>query len=142
MTIEKAQRDFNQVIMRNGFTEAGIANFQYADCIPMDCDNDHSDNPADWKSPEDVRKAFPGVAFAVSFSRNHMKEKCDKAARPKFHCYFPIGRISSAEQYVAMKKAEGVTEDLKMSDQLRWVGMMNNIKSRAEEIVLSELIYV
>lgn len=41
-----------------------------------------------------------------------------------------------------MAKAEGVTEDLKMSDQLRWVGMMNNIKSRAEEIVLSELIYV
>lgn len=82
----------------------GVANFQYADCIPMDCDNDHSDNPDDWKSPEDVKKAFPGVAFAVSFSRNHMKEKKGKAARPKFHCYFPIKRISSVEQYVAMKK--------------------------------------
>ena len=35
----------------------GVANFQYADCIPMDCDNDHSDNPDDWKSPEDVKKA-------------------------------------------------------------------------------------
>lgn len=82
----------------------GVANFQYADCIPMDCDNDHSDNPDDWKSPEDVKKAFPGVAFAVSFSRNHMKKKKGKAARPKFHCYFPIKRISSVEQYVAMKK--------------------------------------
>lgn len=82
----------------------GVANFQYADCIPMDCDNDHSDNPDDWKSPEDVKKAFPSVAFAVSFSRNHMKEKKGKAARPKFHCYFPIKRISSVEQYVAMKK--------------------------------------
>lgn len=82
----------------------GVANFQYADCIPMDCDNDHSDNQDDWKSPEDVKKAFPGVAFAVSFSRNHMKEKKGKAARPKFHCYFPIKRISSVEQYVAMKK--------------------------------------
>lgn len=82
----------------------GVANFQYADCIPMDCDNDHSDNPDDWKSPEDVKKAFPGVAFVVSFSRNHMKEKKGKAARPKFHCYFPIKRISSVEQYVAMKK--------------------------------------
>ena len=82
----------------------GVANFQYADCIPMGCDNDHSDNPDDWKSPEDVKKAFPGVAFAVSFSRNHMKKKKGKAARPKFHCYFPIKRISSVEQYVAMKK--------------------------------------
>lgn len=82
----------------------GVANFQYADCIPMDCDNDHSDNQDDWKSQEDVKKAFPGVAFAVSFSRNHMKEKKGKAARPKFHCYFPIKRISSVEQYVAMKK--------------------------------------
>lgn len=84
--------------------ERSIANFQYADCVPMDCDNDHSDNPEDWKGPEDVQKAFPDVAFAVSYSRNHMKEKDGKAARPKFHCYFPIGRVSSAEQYVALKK--------------------------------------
>ena len=40
----------------------GVANFQYADCIPMDCDNDHSDNPDDWKSPEDVKKAFRRLA--------------------------------------------------------------------------------
>lgn len=84
--------------------ERGIANFQYSDCIPMDCDNDHSDNLEDWKGPEDVQKAFPSVAFAVCFSRNHMKEKDGKAARQKFHCYFPIGRISCAEQYVALKK--------------------------------------
>lgn len=60
----------------------GVANFQYADCIPMDCDNDHSDNPDDWKSPEDVKKAFPSVAFAVSFSRNHMKEKKRQSSAP------------------------------------------------------------
>lgn len=81
--------------------ERSIANFQFSDCIPMDCDNNHSDNPEDWKSPEDVRWAFPDVTFAVCFSRNHMKEKDGKAARPKFHCYFPIGRINSAEQYTA-----------------------------------------
>ncbi len=39
--------------------------FEWSDCIPMDCDNDHSDNPAEWKQPEDVRSAFPNVAFAV-----------------------------------------------------------------------------
>lgn len=84
--------------------ERSVANFQYADCIPMDCDNNHSDNPDDWKNPKDVQKTFPDVAFAVCFSRNHMKEKDGKAARPKFHCYFPIGRVSNVEQYVAMKK--------------------------------------
>lgn len=101
--LEQAMRR-DHVCAKYKGNERSVANFQYADCIPMDCDNDHSDNPDDWKSPEDVKKAFPGVAFAVSFSRNHMKEKKGKAARPKFHCYFPIKRISSVEQYVAMKK--------------------------------------
>ena len=40
-----------------------------------------------------------------------------------------------------MAKAEGVTEQLKVADQMAWVGAMNNIKARAEEIVLNELIY-
>ena len=40
-----------------------------------------------------------------------------------------------------MAKAEGVTEALKASDQMAWVGRMNNIRQRAEEIVLRELIY-
>ena len=82
----------------------GNENFLYSDCIPMDCDNDHSDDPAAWKTPEDVRLAFPNVAFAVSYSRNHMKEKKGKAARPKFHVYFPIQRIDNAKQYVELKK--------------------------------------
>ncbi len=37
--------------------------------------------------------------------------------------------------------SEGVTEDLKATDQMTWVGAMNNIRNRAEEIVLRELIY-
>ena len=40
-----------------------------------------------------------------------------------------------------MKAAEGVTEELKATDQMAWVGAMNSIRSRAEEIVLTELIY-
>ena len=38
-------------------------------------------------------------------------------------------------------KAEGVTESLKARDQMAWVGAMNNIHNRAEEIVLHDLIY-
>ncbi len=40
-----------------------------------------------------------------------------------------------------MVSAEAVTEDLKAADPLAWVGAMNNIRSRAEEIVLQELIW-
>ena len=65
-------------------------NFIGADCICMDCDNSHSDNKKDWKTPEDVRDAFPNVPFIVHYSRNHMKVKNGKAARPKFHVIFPI----------------------------------------------------
>ena len=41
-----------------------------------------------------------------------------------------------------MKAAEGVTEELKAQNQLEWVGRMNNIRNRAEEIVKSEMIYL
>ena len=41
-----------------------------------------------------------------------------------------------------MMKEAGVTEELKARDQLAWVGGMNSIRSRAEEIILSEMIFV
>ena len=41
-----------------------------------------------------------------------------------------------------MKAAEGVTEELKARNQLEWVGRMNNIRNRAEEIINSEMIYI
>ncbi len=40
-----------------------------------------------------------------------------------------------------MAKAENVTEELKAKDQMLWVGKMNNIKSRVEEIIFAEIIY-
>ena len=40
-----------------------------------------------------------------------------------------------------MMKSAGVTEQLKATDQMKWVGLMNNIKHSAEEIILNELIY-
>ena len=41
-----------------------------------------------------------------------------------------------------MAAAEGVTEQLKRRDQMAWVGAMNCIRARADEIVRDELIYV
>ena len=40
-----------------------------------------------------------------------------------------------------MKRKAGLTEQLKADDPMTWVARMNNIRSRAEEIVLAELIY-
>ena len=40
-----------------------------------------------------------------------------------------------------MAKAESVTEKMKAEDQMEWVRRMNNIRSRTEEIISSELIY-
>ena len=40
-----------------------------------------------------------------------------------------------------MKAAEGVTEELKATDQMAWIGAMNSICNRSEEIVLKEIIY-
>ena len=42
----------------------------------------------------------------------------------------------------AMAKQEGVAEALKAADQMEWVRRMNSIRNRAEEIVLTELVYV
>ena len=40
-----------------------------------------------------------------------------------------------------MAEAEGITEDLKAYDPMRWVQAMNSIRSRAEEIIRAEMIY-
>lgn len=79
-------------------------NFLGSDCLPVDCDNDHSENPEDWVTPEDVKKAFPGITFAVHYSRSNMREKNGKAPRPKFHVLFPIEYMTDASAYSEMKK--------------------------------------
>ena len=40
-----------------------------------------------------------------------------------------------------MAEREGITEQLKAAAQLAWIGAMNNIRQRAEEIVFQEVIY-
>lgn len=41
-----------------------------------------------------------------------------------------------------MKAGAGITEDLKAMEPMEWIGLMNNMRSAAEEIVLRELVYV
>ena len=40
-----------------------------------------------------------------------------------------------------LMQSAGVTEALKASDPMKWVGLMNNLKAQAEEVILTELIY-
>lgn len=85
-----------------------IDTFLQSDCLPVDLDNDHSDDPADWKTLEHIQATFPGVAFYAVPSRNHMKPKESKGvirtARPKYHIYFPIDTVTDAEEYRQMKE--------------------------------------
>lgn len=80
-----------------------IANFIKADCLIMDCDNDHSDDPTTWINPANIANYFDDVSYAITFSRNNMKAKHHKAPRPKFHIYFPITEITNAKTYAELK---------------------------------------
>lgn len=79
-------------------------NFIQADCVVMDCDNDHSDDPAEWATPSDVAKTFLNVQMMVVYSRNHMRQKGGKSPRPRFHCYFPCRILANAQQCSVLKK--------------------------------------
>ena len=81
------------------------ANFISSDCLALDCDNDHSENPHEWVSVKDVVEAFPDVTMYIHYSRNNMKEKNGKKPRPKFHVFFPINPTTNKETYMALKEA-------------------------------------
>ena len=40
-----------------------------------------------------------------------------------------------------MKAGAGISEELKVSDQMKWVGLMNNVRISVEEIILKEFVY-
>ena len=80
-----------------------INNFMKSNVVVMDCDNDHSENPDDWITPEAIDEMMPDVSYAISFSRNHLKVKDGKTARPKFHVYFEIEVTEDAKYYADLK---------------------------------------
>lgn len=80
-----------------------VDNFLKADCLPMDCDNDHSDDPDDWLTPFDVAMDFPGVGMIFVYSRSHMKQKGKRGSRPRFHVYFICTETTNSEIYSSWK---------------------------------------
>ena len=80
-----------------------VDNFLKADCLPMDCDNDHSDEPDDWLTPFDVAMDFPGVGMIFVYSKSHMKPKGKRGPRPRFHVYFICTETTNSEIYSSWK---------------------------------------
>lgn len=82
-----------------------IANFQMSDVVPMDIDNDHSDDPADWITEDKMDELFGSIDYVLVPSRHHMLPKDGKSARPRYHVYFPIENCTDADEYTAIKVA-------------------------------------
>lgn len=82
-----------------------VGNFLGSDVLVMDCDNDHTEDQGEWITAEKLDGLMPDISYAIAFSRNHMKVKDGRKARPKFHVYFPIERTSDAGYYAALKMA-------------------------------------
>lgn len=76
------------------------------------------------------KKAEYTIMFMNGTLNKHLKEIQETAQR----------RIDIIIEQ--LKKQNNLTEEMKNTDQLYWVGMMNNFRNTAEEIVLNELIYV
>lgn len=82
----------------------GTANFEVANALPGDCDNDHSEIAAEWITPEDIADLFADVPYVLHYSRHHMKIKGEKSARPRFHVVFLIAPERDTERYAALKQ--------------------------------------
>lgn len=80
------------------------ANFEVANALPGDCDNDHSEIAAEWIAPEDIADLFTDVPYVLHYSRHHMKIKGEKSARPRFHVVFLITPERDTERYAALKQ--------------------------------------
>ena len=76
------------------------------------------------------RKAEYTIMFINGTLNKHLKEIQETA----------LQRVEFIVEQ--LKEKNHLTEEMKNTDQLYWVGMMNNFRNTAEEIVLNELIYV
>ena len=79
--------------------------FVSSDCLVMDIDNDHTEDPADWVTAQDLAGHLADVEFMTATSRNHNLPKGVKATRPRFHVYFPIHQVTDAAAYAGLKKS-------------------------------------
>ena len=82
-----------------------VSNFVKSNVVVMDCDNDHSDDPAEWITAKKIDELMPDIAYAIAPSRHNMLQKDKQSARPRFHIYFLVEEITDAESYSSLKVA-------------------------------------
>ena len=80
-----------------------------------------------------IKENYPGYYSTLLMSGKLFDylEKIDLRAKNELDRLIPI-----------LAKQQGVTEKLKAENQLKWVGLMNNIKAQVEEIIYAEIVYV
>ena len=80
-------------------------NFIESNVIILDCDNDHSENPDDWITPEKLHEKIPNVSLIAVSSKSNMKSKGNFSARPRHHYYFPTSKlITDSTEYSNLKR--------------------------------------
>lgn len=107
-------------------------NFLSANCLPVDCDNDHSKDPKDWITPADVLEAFPGVSLAIHFIRysDHYWQETEPGAQAVAH---ELTRRQLAEANRNMMEALQKLKNCGAQEILD-----NTSKSKAEQLMNDE----
>ena len=82
----------------------------------------------------DYLKNHKKAKYAILFMDNKLTDHLEEVQE--------IATKRVEEIIKSLKQQSNLTEEMKNTDQFYWVGMMNNFKNQAEEIVLKELIYV
>ena len=91
-------------------------------------------NPDEFITPKDEFEIrFKEIMSSIKEKRNALKAEEEQEKQENLE-----KKLAIIEQ---MKDSEGVTERMKQHDQMAWVGAMNSIRNRAEEIILREMIY-
>ena len=79
-------------------------NFVISDCLALDCDNDHSDDPNAWITPEHIISEFDNVFMIFHMSRHNMLPKDGKSPRPRFHVFMWMDPVKNADAYAELKR--------------------------------------
>ena len=95
------QKDHVSAQYKNNYR--GNERFLFSDCVVMDVDNDHTKEPSEWITPESLAAEYEEIGYAITYSRNHMKQKGEKGPRPRFHVYLAIQENTDADAYAALK---------------------------------------
>lgn len=102
--LEAAAR-FDHVAAEYQGNQRSTHGFISSNCLVMDIDNDHTENPDEWVTPQGLADLLADVEFMTATSRNHNTSKHGTPARPRFHVYLPISPVTDPGTYAGLKKS-------------------------------------